>query len=632
MGAPHSPRRPPIGPRPLSEEGAPLAPRVVRVVPDVAGVAKAFDYLVPPELDHQVAVGTLVRVVLNGRRVGGWVVADHVDPPAGVSLRPLAHVTGIGPAPELVELATWAAWRWAGRPRHFLRAASPAGAVKGLPPPPRVPAGPASAALSDAAISGTALSDAALSGTTLSGTAEIRALAVEALGRERSVIRLPPGADTFALVAAVARGGTTLVVGPDHRSAAHLAARLRGDGLPVAVLPRGWAQAAAGGSTVVGARGAAWGPAPDLAAVVVLDEHEEAHQEEGSPTWSARDVAIERARRAGVPCVLTSPCPSLEALDWGALLTPSRTAERAGWPMVDVVDRRQEDPLKVDLYSRRLVELVRATPPDPSRPIVCVLNRKGRARLLACRACGELARCAACGATVATTGQAAFACTRCSVERPALCLHCGAGAFKQRRLGVTRASEDLARLAGRPGAEVTGDLDPSSPLPDASVLVGTEAVLRRVDRAAAVAFLDLDAELLAPRYRAAEEAMALVARAARLVGGKAAGGRLVLQTKLPRHEVVQAALLADPARVSAAEAQRRRVLGFPPAVAMAHVAGAGAEVFARGVSDAPGVEALGPADGAWLVRAGDHRTLCDALATTPRPPGRLRVAVDPRRI
>jgi primosomal protein N' (replication factor Y) len=264
--------------------------------------------------------------------------------------------------------------------------------------------------------------------------------------------------------------------------------------------------------------------------------------------------------------------------------------------------------------------------------VVCVLNRKGRARLLVCGACAELARCETCGATVGTTEAGTLRCARCRAERPAVCRHCGAARLKQRRLGVSRAREDLERLSRRPVAEVTGDLDAAAPLPAAGVLVGTEAVLRRCDRAAAVAFLDLDAELLAPRHRAAEEAMALVARAARLVGGKAGGGRLLLQTKLPRHEVVQAALLADPTRVSTAEAERRAALRFPPVTAMAHVAGAGAEVFARAVASHPGVEALGPADGDWLLRAPDHPTLCDALAATPRPPGRLRVAVDPRRL
>jgi primosomal protein N' (replication factor Y) (superfamily II helicase) len=187
-------------------------------------------------------------------------------------------------------------------------------------------------------------------------------------------------------------------------------------------------------------------------------------------------------------------------------------------------------------------------------------------------------------------------------------------------------------LAGVPVVEVTGESDPSVPVPDVPVLVGTEAVLHRVSGVDVVAFLDLDAELLAPRYRAAEEALALVARAAQLVGGKQTGGRLLLQTRLPRHEVVQAALLADPARVSVAEAQRREELQFPPAVAMASISGAGAEAFVAQLRSQPAVRLLGPLDGAWLARAADHDLLCDALAATPRPPGRLRVAVDPTRL
>ena len=99
-----------------------------------------------------------------------------------------------------------------------------------------------------------------------------------------------------------------------------------------------------------------------------------------------------------------------------------------------------------------------------------------------------------------------------------------------------------------------------------------------------MAFLDLDQELLAPRYRAAEEALGLLARASRLLGGRRRReGRLVLQTRLPDHEVVQAALHADPARVSDAERERRRVLGYPPATAMAAVSGAVADEYVLGL-------------------------------------------------
>ncbi|HWC39332.1 MAG TPA: hypothetical protein VG476_12420, partial [Acidimicrobiales bacterium] len=88
---------------------------MVRVLPDVAGIDRAFDYLVPGKLDDRVTVGTRVRIGLHGRRVGGWVLADRVTPPAGIELRPIAAVTGFGPSDDVVELAAWAAWRWAGR-------------------------------------------------------------------------------------------------------------------------------------------------------------------------------------------------------------------------------------------------------------------------------------------------------------------------------------------------------------------------------------------------------------------------------------------------------------------------------------------------------------------------------------
>ena len=105
------------------------AGRVVRVVPDVAGIDKVFDYVVPDELDGDVRVGTVVRVPLHGRRVGAWVVEVDVDPPAGVELKAVAKVTGWGPTAELVDLSTWAGWRWAGRRRAFLRSATAPGAV-----------------------------------------------------------------------------------------------------------------------------------------------------------------------------------------------------------------------------------------------------------------------------------------------------------------------------------------------------------------------------------------------------------------------------------------------------------------------------------------------------------------------
>jgi len=615
---------------------------VARVVPDVAGIAKTFDYLVPPAMEVDVRVGTLVRVSLGGRRIGGWVVglADEPAPAAlqrGRALQPLAKVTGWGPPADLVDLAGWAAWRWAGRRSAFLRTASPPGAVRGLPPRPR-PGDPPPAGPQAAPPSGPTPEAGPSPGP--GAAPPLRSLAAEAFGRRLAVVRTPPAEDLLPLALEAAAREDALVLAPSLSAAALLAARLRRQGTRVAEVPRDWAMAAAGGCVAVGARAGAWAPRPRLGAVLVLDEGDEAYQEERAPTWNARDVAVERARRAGVPCVLASPHPSLEALALAGaeLLAPSRTDERSGWPIVEVVDRRDEPPGS-GLYSSRLVTLVRDA--GPGRRVVCVLNRKGRAPLLACVACGELARCEVCAGPVADArdrqgGEGSLECRRCRAVRPEVCTACGATRMKALRVGVTRARDELEALAGRSVAEVTGgdaDARAGGRVPDAPVLVGTEAVLHRVAGAHAVAFLDFDQELLAPRHTAGEQALALLARAARLVGGRDPsrdrGGRILVQTRLPGHEVLDAAVHADPSRFSLVESARRAALRLPPETALAVVSGAVAAAF---VDRLEGVEVLGPSDGRWLVRAPDHAVLSDALAAAVRPPGRLRVEVDPRRM
>ncbi len=623
------------------------AQRVVRVLPDVPAIDKTFDYLVPDSFGDQVRVGTLVRIELQGRRVGAWVVADDVEPPPGVKLRPLAKVTGWGPDQELIDLADWAAWRWAGRPASLLGTASPERAVLGLP----------------RGRSGDEARRAPVPATVVRTGHEALIADAFARGEAGAVLRLPPAADMYPVVLAAAALGNALVLAPSVGQARHIGLRLRRAGVAVALLPKEWAVARAG-AVVVGSRAAAWAPVRDLAAVVVIDEHDEVYQEERTPTWHARDVAIERARRAGVPCVLVSPTPSLEALAWAhrpsrspggtggpsgavsvsgpGLIVPSRSAEREGWPIVDVIDRRKEEPGRAGLYSERLVERLRT----PGR-VVCVLNRKGRARLLACVACGAVTQCEVCQASVVLTDEGTLACRRCGAVRPAVCQACGAMKLKNLRAGVTRVREELEALVREPVVEITGesvdDVDAEARRRAARIFVGTEAVLHQVPDAAVVAFLDFDQELLAPRYRAAEQAMALVVRAARLLArgaaeradarsGRRTLGRVLIQTRQPHHEVIQAALHADPERLAQVELERRTLLNFPPVTALAAVSGAAAPAFVERFGSPLGVDVLGPSDGQWLLRAPDHQTLCAALARTDRPPGRLRLEVDPTRI
>ena len=548
-------------------------------------------------------VGTEVRVELHGRRVGGWVSQTGVQPAEGLALREVAKVRGWGPAPEVVELSSWAAHRWASRRASFLTTASPGRAVPVLPAPglrPPAPPGP-----------GWAVDLAAR------------------LGPGTTVVQLPPATDPTALVGALAQSGPVMVAVPSAYRASVLADRLTRAGGDVALRPGDWARARAGAAVVVGTRAAAWGPCPGVASVVVLDAHDEGLSQEGAPTWGAAAVLAERARRAGVPAVLVTPCPTPELLALGPLVVVEPERQREGWAQLEVIDRRADDP-RTGLYSERLVAILRG-----ADKAVCVLNRTGRARLLACASCGELARCERCGSALSQSeadgpsAGATLVCASCGLERPETCAVCTSTVMRRLKIGVNRAREELELLTGREVGEVTAA---TTELPRSDLLIGTEAVLHRLtpgDGHRWVVFVDFDQELSAPRFRAAEEALALLALASRIVAGRQ--GRVAVQTRQPEHPAVRSALLAQPSLLSDWDTAVRRSLNLPPFCAVALVSGDGADEYAAGLTGQE-VELLGPRDGQWMVKAADHAVLADALAAVPRPAARLRVAVDPARL
>ena len=585
------------------------AVRIVRVVPDVPAIHRRFDYSVPAAMADAIEVGSRVRIPLHGRRVAAWVVEVDVTSDPGVHPLDLAGSSGMGPPPSVVALAEWASWRWAGPHSSFLGTASPPRVVRTLPPAPDAPPSPPSPGGGSVALVDAALAD----------------------GRS-SVVRLAPSLDAALLVLElVHRTGPdgVLVLAPSRSRADHLVDRLRAARVPVALLPDAWARARAGGCVVVGTRVAAWAPMERLRAAVVLDAHDEAYREERSPTWSAVDVVVERGKRDGAPVLLVSPCPPLALSEGRTMVTTDRAVERRGWPVVEVVDRTGDDP-RTGLFSERLATAAHAELERPDGRVICILNRTGRIRVLACRACGELARCTRCGGALAQAeAEGLLGCGRCGETRPAVGAVCDSATLKSLRIGVSRATEELAALLGKPAVELTAESVRSEEIERAPLVVGTEAALHRVDHAGLVVFLDFDQHLLAPRFGAGEEALALLARAARVVGTRSGGGRVLVQTRIPGHEALAAAAHADPGLLTAAELPVRRQLGLPPFGALAMLKGAGAATYAEGLRALVGLEVSGLDADRFLVRADDSAGLADGLAAVARPPGRLRVEVDP---
>jgi len=566
-------------------------PRAVRIVTEVAAVDRPFDYLVT-DSTAQVGVGDRVRVDFNHRSVRGWVLEEVELTP---DLKPLNKWLGYGPPPRLLGLLRWAGERWCSPLSRFLIAASPKRLVTSLPTPPQ----------------------------SLALVAAVRPTGPLV---ESGVVEVAPTTDPLGLILGVYestrdREGSLLVLVPTEAWASRLRGRLEQRGCAVASGEAQWDRMRAGWPVVVGARGAALAPVPKVRAAVIVDADDEAYRSEAAPTWHALTVLRERCRLEDAPLWATSMIPSPELIGTNGYQRGAHLA--AGWPQVEVVDRRLSDPHD-GVLSREAVDAAhRALDGDEPVAVVVVLQRLGTGRLFACRRCGELARCLTCGqAEQEEVGL--IACRERHDPRLPFCRHCGATALKRVRVGVSTLARDVAAQLSQSVSEVTSSSDPALPL--ARVVVGTEAVWQRVRRTAVVIFVDFDQYLLAPRDSARREAITAVGKAGRLVGARGDGrGRVVLQTRRGEDPVISALKSGEFDSIIEEDLVTARILGLAPFGATASVTGPGAAEFIAQLRSEP-VTIDESTDG-FVVRSSDVDTLTRALRATPRPTERVRVAV-----
>jgi len=328
----------------------------------------------------------------------------------------------------------------------------------------------------------------------------------------------------------------------------------------------------------------------------------------------------ERCRRDAAPLWLTSMIPSPALLAGGSYERLGDVA--GGWPRVVVVDRRQGDPHDGVLSREALDAAHLALAGDEPVALCVVLQRLGAGRLLACRRCGELARCSRCdGPEQEVDGS--LTCASRHETRASFCRSCGATNLKQVRVGVTTLARDVANLLSHTVSEVTASSDAHAAL--ARVVVGTEAVFTRVRRCALVIFVDFDQYLLAPRASSRRSAISAVGKAARLVGSRREGrGAVVLQTRRGDDQVVRALIHGAFDEVIDEDVSTARLLSLAPYGASANVSGDGAAQFVAQLDSSVQVRAT---PSGYEVVAPDVETLSAALRGAPRPVEKFRVAV-----
>lgn len=393
---------------------------------------------------------------------------------------------------------------------------------------------------------------------------------------------------------ALERGGQALLLVPEIALTPQLEARVSNrfpgarlvclhSGLADGARAAGFLQAMHGAADIVlGTRLSVFTPLPRLALIVVDEEHDASFKQQEGMRYSARDVAVWRAKQRSVPIVLGSATPSLES--WAAaqagryrLLELSRRAVAETLPEVRCVDVRREK--LQDGMSEHLLRAIAARLERGEQSLV-FLNRRGYAPVLACPACGWVSRCPGCAANmVVHLADRRLRCHHCGREEriTAACPTCGNQDIHPFGRGTQRLEEVLA--ARFPQARIVrADRDSAKSQPrwhamldaihkgEADILVGTQMLAKGHDfpLLTLVCVLNADAALFAADFRAPERLFSQLMQVGGRSGRAALPGQVLIQTQYPDHPLYRALAAHDYAAFAAAQLAEREKAGFPP--------------------------------------------------------------------
>jgi primosomal protein N' (replication factor Y) (superfamily II helicase) len=393
------------------------------------------------------------------------------------------------------------------------------------------------------------------------------------------------------------RGVQALVLVPEISLTPQLEARFRSafrgariallhSGLPDVARTAAWLDAARGTAGIVlGTRLALLAPMPNLALLIVDEEHDSSFKQQEGLRYSARDAAVYRARQAGCPVVLGTATPSLETWqNWRSgryerLELPERAASGSRLPRVRTLDLRRE--VAEHGFAPSLLGSIGETLARREQSLVFI-NRRGYAPVLACEACGWSAGCERCTARmVLHAADRRLRCHHCGAEAavPQSCPVCGNVDLRPIGRGTQRVEETLA--ARFPGARIVRiDRDSvrrRSELErrlegiqrgEADILVGTQLLAKGHDfpLLTLVGVINADAGLLSTDYRAPERLFAVLAQVAGRAGRRSQPGEVLVQTRYPDHPLFAALARHDYAGFAEAQLEERRRAGFAPFV------------------------------------------------------------------
>lgn len=352
-------------------------------------------------------------------------------------------------------------------------------------------------------------------------------------------------------------------------------------GLSEAARTENWL-ATPGCDILLGTRLSVFAPLPRLGLIVVDEEHDGSFKQQEGLRYSARDVAIARAKQTGVPVILGSATPSLEsyaqALNgrYQLIELTTRAISAARLPDIELVDLRHL-PLDNGLTRPALTALTETL--ARGEQSLVFLNRRGYAPALYCPGCAWVSPCPRCSARLVLHRTShRLKCHHCGFEThiPPECPSCGNPDLKALGQGTQRLEETLT--ASLPAARIRRiDRDTMRPRAwaelgaavhsgDVDILVGTQMLAKGHDfpNMTLALILDTDGALFSPDFRAAERLFAQLMQVAGRAGRADKPGRVVIQTAFPDHPLFRYLQRHDYAGYARELLAERRQLDLPP--------------------------------------------------------------------
>lgn len=333
---------------------------------------------------------------------------------------------------------------------------------------------------------------------------------------------------------------------------------------------------------VIGARSAVFAPVPNLGMIIIDEEHDGSYKSGETPRYHARQAGMHRALKLGIPLLMGSATPSVEAwflMKTGKLIRHTLTKRLAGgaMPLIKTIDLSKIE--NSGSISDELAEEIRKTV-ENKKQVILFLNRRGFTHFFRCNSCGYEIKCKNCSVPMTYhKTENRLRCHYCNyqVQPPSSCPQCSSLDVGYSGFGTeyieneTRAKFPNARIIRIDTDALTkkGELEEKLNAfrkGEYDILLGTQMVAKGLNfpNLQLVGVILADTGLHMPDFRASERTFSLITQVAGRAGRYFPDGKVLVQTYNPLKEPIKYACSGNVNDFYDYELEMRKILGFPP--------------------------------------------------------------------